>query len=140
MTTDQLAARIRDRIDYFCIRHPGGIQIAVSTPDRKLWDSIPWPDTLFRCGWVDPAPTDGHPSGVVFVYQPEVMAESVSGLDPEGVDRYLDALLLYVTFSVDLLGRIADPGERRRRVEDLIYDHHPERLALLSLVQTGGGR
>ena len=140
MTTDQLAARIQERIDYFCIRHPGGIQIAVSTPDRDLWDTLPWPETLFPCGWLDPTRTDGHSSGVVFVYQPEVMAESVTGLDPEGVERYIDAVLLYVTFYVDLLKRVDDPDERRRRVEDVIYDHHPERLALLSLVQTGGGQ
>jgi hypothetical protein len=140
MTTALLAVRISSRIDYFCTRHPGGIDIAVATPRRALWDSVPWPATLYSWGWVDPAPTDDHRSGVVFTYQPEIMAESVAGMSEEGVERYIDALLLYVTFSVDLLDKIADPGERRRKVEDIIYDHHPERLALLSLVQTGGGR
>lgn len=140
MTTDELANFVKERIDYYCMRHEPGLRIAVSTPHMDLWDTIPWPDTLFRFGWLDPAPTDGHPSGWAFVYQPEVMAATVTGLDFHDVERYIDTVMLYVTMYIRIATSIPDPGERRRKVEDLMYDHHPERLALLSLVQTGGGQ
>lgn len=134
-----LAGKIQERIDEYCMRYEYGLHIAVTTPDPALWDTIPWPDSLDRYGWLDPAETDGHISGWVFPYQPDLMAASVAGLAEHMVDDYIDAVLLYVTVYVGLNG-YPDPDERRRKVEDLMYDNHPERLATLSLVQTGGGR
>lgn len=139
MAVHDLAAVIQERIDRFCMNISDGLGIAVTTPDMELWDTIPWPDTLFRYGWMDPARTDGHPSGWVFPYQPEVMAATVTGLDPTEVDRYVDALLLYVTLYIGAYRFEKDPAERRRKVEDLMYDTHPEELALMSYVQTGQG-
>jgi hypothetical protein len=135
----ELANKIQQRIDEYCMHHDPGIHIAVTTPEPEQWDSIPWPDTLHRYGWLDPAETDGHISGWAFPYQPELMAASVTGLTDEQVDDYLDAVLLYVTLYVRLDG-FTDADERRRKVEDLMYDNHPERLTLLSRVQTGQAR
>lgn len=138
--TSQLAADIKERIDFFCMLHDPGIHIAVTTPDLDLWDTIPWPDSLYRYGWLDPAETDGHSSGWAFPYQPELMAASVAGLSRDKVEDYLDAVLLYVTLYIQLADRFPSADDRRRKVEDMMYDSHPERLVLLSLVQSGRGR
>ena len=136
MNATQLAERIKHRIDTFCMAaEPDGIGIAVATPEPDAWADMPLPATLSFSGWIDPAATDGHPSGFVFIYSPETMAETVTGLD-----EYLEAVLLYVTCHVRFAPAIPDPDERRRMVEDRIYDHDPELLALLSHVQTGGAR
>lgn len=140
MTIDEIETFVKERIDYYCMRHQPGLQIAVSTPPMELWDTIPWPDTLFRYGWLDPAQTDGHPSGWAFIYQPEVMATTVAALDVANIERYVDAVLLYVTIYIQSYDAEPDPAERRRLVEDILYDHHPEKLALMSRVQTGGGQ
>jgi hypothetical protein len=95
---------------------------------------------LTGCGWIDPVATDGHPSGFVFVYDPELIAQTVRALNHRGIDRYLDTLLDYVTLFVLLDDEFPDEDARRREVEQRIYDHDPDALSLLTDVQFGHWR
>lgn len=137
MAATALASKIQERIDCFCMHHLG---IAVATPTRNDWDDMPMPATLLRSGWIDPAETDGHESGFVFIYCPEVIAETVRALHLGGINRYLETLLTYVELFVTLAEEIPVRDVRRHEVEHLIYDDAPEALSLLSDVQFGHWR
>jgi hypothetical protein len=128
-----LAEKIQERIGCYCVGHVG---IGVSTLDRTAVD-LPLPATLTASGWLEPVATDGHPSGFVFVYDPELIAGTVQALNLRGIDRYLDTVLDYVTLFVHLADELPDVDVRRREVERRIYDHDAGALALLSEVQFG---